>query len=81
MNVSTEATMAHSVKDFDFSQLSVAERIGLVQELWESLHDEAVIGFTAEQRDELTRRLKQLESGDVQGIPWEQVRRSLLSER
>lgn len=77
-----EATMAHSIRDFDFTQLSPTERILLAQQLWESVHEEAVsVGFTAEQRDEIRRRLEQLESGEVQGIPWEQVRQSLLSER
>jgi putative addiction module component (TIGR02574 family) len=72
--------MVHSTKDFDFSKLSVPQRIQLAQDLWDSVHDAEVPGFTPEQREELGRRLRELRSGQVQGIPWEEIHRSLLSE-
>jgi len=72
--------MSGSIDEFDFSQLSVDERILLAQELWESVHDEAQAKpIPADQRAELDRRLAELESGEVQGIPWEAVRRQLRS--
>jgi putative addiction module component (TIGR02574 family) len=74
--------MPASPPSFDFSALSAAERILLAQELWDSVHAEAqAMPLTNEQRDELNRRLEQLESGKVEGIPWEQARNGLLSRR
>lgn len=70
--------MSGSIDEFDFSRLSMAERIWLAQELWESVHDEAQrTPIPAAERAELDRRLAELESGKVQGIPWEAVRRQL----
>lgn len=72
--------MTGSPSPFDFSELSAAERILLAQALWDSVHEEAIAAtLTGEQRDELHRRRQQLESGEVQGIPWDHLRRSLLS--
>jgi len=64
-------------KDFDFSQLTAAERITLARELCDSVHDEIVTSLTAAHRAELDRRLAELESGKVQGIPWAAVRDTL----
>jgi putative addiction module component (TIGR02574 family) len=67
---------------FDFSHLSAAERIHLVQELWERIHDDAqAMPLTAAQRAEIERRHAELESGAVQGIPLERMRQSLLRRR
>ena len=66
----------------DLSQLSAAERILLAQELWESVHEETQsAGLTPAQREELHRRLAQLQSGEVQGIPWAAVRSSFLPKQ
>jgi putative addiction module component (TIGR02574 family) len=74
--------MSHTIKDFDYSHLSAAERILLAQELWDSVLEEAeAMPLTDTQRDELNRRLAQLESGEVTGLPWEEVRKSLLTDR
>lgn len=73
--------MVYSVEDFDFSKLSVPERIQLVQDLWESVHDDAqAIGLTEEQRQEIRRRLRELASGKVQGVPWDTLQKSLRAE-
>ena len=73
--------MVHSAQDFDFSKLSVPERIQLVQDLWDSVHDDAqTFGLTVEQREEIRRRLRELKSGQVQGIAWDALRKSLLAE-
>lgn len=74
--------MSQTIKDFDFSQLTAAERILLAQELWDSVHEEAVTPpLSPVQRDDMKRRWRELESGEVQGLSWEQVRTSLLSGR
>lgn len=77
-----EDVMPTPRKPFDLSQLSAAERIHLVQKLWDSIHDDAqAMPLTTDQKAELERRHAELESGVVQGIPWEEVRQSLLSRR
>lgn len=66
----------------DLSHLSPADRIHLLQDLWDSIHDDAqAMPLTAEQRAELQRRDADLESGAVRGIPWEDVKKSLLTRR
>jgi putative addiction module component (TIGR02574 family) len=53
-----------------------------VQDLWDSIHDDALaVPLTAEQRAELQRRDADMESGAVRGIPWEEVKKSLLTRR
>ena len=66
----------------DLSHLSPADRIHLVQEIWDSIHDDVqAVPLTAEQKAELGRRHAEMETGAVLGLPWEEVRRSLLSQR
>jgi putative addiction module component (TIGR02574 family) len=66
----------------DLSHLSPADRIHLVQDLWDSIHDDALaMPLTAEQRAELQRRDADMESGAVRGIPWEEVKKALLTRR
>ncbi|MGH7333596.1 MAG: addiction module protein [Candidatus Rokuibacteriota bacterium] len=60
---------------FDFSKLSVAERIQLAEDLWESISEEgADVPLTEAQKVELDRRLKDLERNPDAGEPWEVVR-------
>jgi putative addiction module component (TIGR02574 family) len=62
----------------DFSHLSPAERLDLVQALWDSLHDDAQAApISAELRAELDRRHAELDSGQVQGITLEELRQAL----
>ena len=66
----------------DLSHLSPADRIHLVQDLWDSIHNDALaMPLTAEQKTELQRRDADMESGAVRGIPWEEVKKSLLTRR
>jgi putative addiction module component (TIGR02574 family) len=66
-------------KPIDLSHLSLADRIHLVQDLWDSIHDDAqAVPLTAEQKAELERRHAEMESGAVRGLPWKEVRQSLL---
>jgi putative addiction module component (TIGR02574 family) len=74
--------MTHNIKDFDFSQLSAADRIMLAQKLWDSVDDQPkAVPLTTAQREELDRRLAELETGKVQGIPWSAVRDTLRTRR
>ncbi len=63
-------------------RLSPIKRIHLVQELWDSIHDDAqAMPLTAEQRAELDRGHAELDSGEGQGISLDELRQSLLTRR
>lgn len=63
--------------EFDFSKLSVAERIQLAEDLWDSIPEAADIPLTEAQKAELDRRLEDLEQHPDAGEPWEIVRARL----
>lgn len=63
--------------EFDFSKLSVAERIQLAEDLWDSIPESSDIPLTDAQRAELDRRLEDLEQHPDAGEPWEVVRARL----
>jgi putative addiction module component (TIGR02574 family) len=65
--------------EFDFSKLSVAERIQLAEELWDSIPESADISLTDAQKAELDRRLEDLEQHPDAGEPWEVVRARLYA--
>lgn len=59
----------------DFEDLSVAERIQLVEDLWDSIEPESPeIALTPAQIAELDARLEQLRLNPSAGEPWEVVR-------
>jgi putative addiction module component (TIGR02574 family) len=62
-------------------QLPTAERVEIAQEIWESVfeHPEGV-ALTNAQKQELERRWQAFEQNPDEGEPWEDVKRSLLSE-
>ena len=60
------------------SKLSPTDRMRIAQALWQSAWDEQVdIPLSAEQRDELDRRLSDLEANPDAGESWENVRARL----
>jgi len=63
-----------SKRAVDIAALTPEERLSLLEQLWDSLTaTPEVIPLTEAQRDELDRRLDDLEvDGDV-GIPWDDV--------
>ena len=71
--------MAEISTSIDFKRLTVAERILLVEEIWDSIVEEnATLSPTAAQRDELDRRLKAVEQEPATGNNWETIKRRLL---
>ena len=61
--------------DLDISKLSVAERIQLAEDLWDSVAAETgELPVSAAQKAELERRLADLERDPGAGEPWEVVR-------
>ena len=61
--------------DLDISKLSVAERIQLAEDLWDSVAAETdELPLTAAQAAELDRRLADLERDPQAGASWQEVR-------
>lgn len=64
----------------DILQLSVAERILLVEEIWNSIASEPhkeVYSLTSTQKKELERRLALYKSGATKTYSWKEVKPSL----
>jgi len=63
----------------DFSRLTVAERIQLAEDLWDSLAEAPeVLALTDAQRAELDRRLEAHRTDPNAAIPWESLRQELM---
>jgi len=60
----------------DLQSLTPEERLELLEELWDSLTDDD-LPLTGAQREELDRRLDDLDLEGPRGIPWEEVLRRL----
>jgi len=63
-------------KLLDFSQLSLSERLQLVEDLWDSIDDEQ-IPMPDWHRKELERRLADYRKNPEAGVPWGEVRARL----
>ena len=62
----------------DLLHLSVAERIQLVEDLWDSIATEPeAMELTEAQRQEIDRRLAEHDANPESAIPWEEVRARL----
>ena len=75
--------MGHPAVNLD--DLSPEEQLELIGELWDRLSQRpARVPLTAEQREELDRRLDELEenvrTGRTLGRPWSEVREQLRSK-
>ena len=64
----------------DFRNLSVAERIQLVEDIWDSIAIEGseAVKLTDAQRQELRRRMEAHDADPSSAVPWEEVRAELL---
>ena len=66
----------------DIASLSTEERLELLEEIWDSLSaNPDAVPMTPAQREELDRRLDELEAEGPTGIPWEEVYRRLRERR
>src|SRR6267143_2008770 len=66
----------------DIATLSPEERLKLLEQLWDSLSSSpSAVPLTKPQRDELDRRLDELDREGPVGIPWEEVYRRISSRR
>lgn len=62
-------------------ELPATDRVEIAQVIWESVFDRPdAVPLTQAQRDELERRWRAFEQSPDEGEPWDDVKRSLLSE-
>ena len=65
----------------DIRALPVAERLRLIEELWDSLDAEAdALPLPDWHRSTLDRRLDALDDGRSVGAPWDEVRRRITGK-
>ena len=56
-------------------KLSAAERLELIEELWDSIaEDDEALALTDAQREDLERRLAEADADPTGGSPWEEAR-------
>ena len=65
----------------ELKELTPAERIEIVEFLWDSLELEKLSPITPEELDEMERELAQHRSDPSDGLAWEEVRAWLWSRR
>jgi putative addiction module component (TIGR02574 family) len=66
----------------DILQLSVAERVHLAEQIWDSIAAQPeMLAVTEAQRDELDRRLEVLARDPAGSVPWSEVRSKLERRR
>lgn len=58
----------------DASRLPIAERIQLIEALWDTVPAESLPPLTDEWLAEIQRRSAEYDSGSVETVPWEQIR-------
>jgi putative addiction module component (TIGR02574 family) len=67
--------MTHAALLKELLELSAAERLELIEELWDSLDEEdEALALTDAQREDLERRLAEADADPTGGSPWEEVR-------
>jgi putative addiction module component (TIGR02574 family) len=70
--------MSRGKPALNIDDLSVEERLHLLDQLWDSLRETpGAVPLTDAQREELDRRLDDLERSGPEGIPWEEVLRQI----
>jgi len=63
----------------DVLELSVAERIQMVEDIWDSIATmPEPLKLTVAQREELDRRLEDYRQNPHEGSPWEEVKQRIL---
>ncbi|BAT55463.1 addiction module component [Nostoc sp. NIES-3756] len=69
---------SHPLLKVDISQLSVAERIQLAEDLWDSISEqEQEVPLSEAQQQELDRRLASYQQNPANGSTWEEVKKRL----
>jgi putative addiction module component (TIGR02574 family) len=64
------------------AKLPLSDRIKLVEDIWDSIADDADhLPLTKEQELELDRRLALMKKNPDRGIPWEVAKKQILKRR
>ena len=58
----------------DATRLPVAERIQLIEALWDTVPDESLPPLSDEWMAEIERRSAEFDAGNVATIPWEEIK-------
>jgi len=70
--------MSPTLKALGIDQMSVAERLLLVEEIWDSIAEQGEeIPLTDAQKDDLQRRVAAYEANPKAGFSWEEVKARL----
>lgn len=70
--------MSPTLRALGIDQLSIAQRILLVEEIWDTIADEeAEVPITEAQRQDLQRRIEAYEANPKAGSSWEEVKARL----
>jgi putative addiction module component (TIGR02574 family) len=75
--------MSHELRE-ELLKLSVAERLELVQELWDSIAadcEREPYPLTDEQRQDLERRLAETDEDPTASAPWQEARERIRQSR
>ncbi|MGB3200413.1 MAG: addiction module protein [Nodosilinea sp.] len=69
---------SHPLLKLEISDLSIAERIQLAEDLWDSILDnQEELTLSKAQEQELDRRLEQYQQDPTAGSTWEEVKQRL----
>jgi putative addiction module component (TIGR02574 family) len=72
--------MSATIKSLGIDRLSIAERLRLVEEIWDSIAAEVEQApLTAGERQEVDRRLAAHQANPQAAVPWEQVEAEALA--
>ena len=70
--------MSPLMKELGIDRLTAAQRLELVQEIWDSIAtDPSTISITRDQKKELGRRFKAFNANPNQGSSWDEIRRRI----
>jgi putative addiction module component (TIGR02574 family) len=73
---------SHPLLKVDISQLSVAERIQLAEDLWDSiLEQQEQLPLSQAQQQELDRRLESYQKNPANSSSWKEVKKRLSVSR
>lgn len=66
---------------FEYRRLSIAERLQLVEDIWDSIAEDAdttTLPLSDAERAELDRRVAEMEANPSLGEPWDVVRARII---
>ena len=82
MNLERGKNMEPLLIPSDIKKLSLAERILIVEEIWDSVAaEQELLGVTEAQRNELDRRISSCDASPVQGRSWEEIKHRVKSSK